>query len=959
MNNPFDIDKRVDDRANPYNTSRTSLGDTQEHSSAHKVDSLERSTEPISRPNLRTKKTQPSTPSRATSPTKKRLSLKSKITRSSSAIAVTMALIFGGGTIAILSGPSIAIVQMKEVLTSSLNDQLHAMDSRASMIFKAKMKTKGSPCKGLTACEDFKNMTNRQVQKFEKNRSGIKIDRDMTSSTRGEVTKISFTNDTGKTVTFTNGSQLQAALDSDVDFKTAWTKGYNPKYTGLSDSLFSKILTKLKITKNTDISGKNNKERMNKVNRTVGGLENSSAKSVITSTDKDGNTIYEDEKGNRLTKSQVESAEAIENRVEDYASKGGSAGVLKEAVAKGVMIDAGADLACSVYNGVRHVSALSKMIKAAQSSRYAMAMVLTPADKIKAGDATEGEITFVGDTLMNTDSSGDKVLDESKINQTANGDVPTIDNPNTGNAFDSKGFQIASGETVGPLNSGDARYMLAGAGSPAIIDSVMNNISKVLTGGSGNPFTISHACGFIQSWFVRAGALAAGFITGVATLGVSTVILGGASIGIALIMPLIESQLADIITGDVFKDISGYDSGDAAYVGTASVLGATAQARGMEPVTTTSGKDYLALNNQTKAKYNSIDRRLASNTPFDIYNPNSFMGSIAASLVPYIQRSSSGTWAAIMNTIAFIPSTFGSILKPAYAATPTNYFGKCNDQMYQALGIDAGPFCEIRYAMSSAELSIDPIQNVLWMINSNNIGSDGVVNDNGASWNYVKFLKNCVNRSVGWGETDEDGTTTGAECIDPKLSSLNTHFRAYTMDKSINDSMNESDSTSNTPGTSGYTDGEKSQVSKDGWALPVDIDDGITFGYQPGHEGINLAASTDSATVGQAIFSVRDGTVIAAGPSSQYGNWIVISHKYKGKDIASVYAYLNTDGVLVHQGDTVKAGQQIGRIGNQGSGSRPYLYFQLWNGSPLSSGAPTDPTNTFLQTQSEIRGRSL
>ena len=52
-----------------------------------------------------------------------------------------------------------------------------------------------------------------------------------------------------------------------------------------------------------------------------------------------------------------------------------------------------------------------------------------------------------------------EVLDDSKLGEQASSDtkIPTK-TESIGNAFDSKGFKLANGETVGPLDAREARF---------------------------------------------------------------------------------------------------------------------------------------------------------------------------------------------------------------------------------------------------------------------------------------------------------------------------------------------------------------------------------------------------------------------------------------------------------------------------------------------------------------------
>ena len=127
--------------------------------------------------------------------------------------------------------------------------------------------------------------------------------------------------------------------------------------------------------------------------------------------------------------------------------------------------------------------------------------------------------------------------------------------------------------------------------------------------------------------------------------------------------------------------------------------------------------------------------------------------------------------------------------------------------MYKSLGIDAGPFCEVRYYASTEQLNMDPLVNARWMADTGNIDPDsdsGEAKDNGADWNYVKFLEQCVNRTEGWGEMNIENpqSADGSNCLKPEYKELNSHFSVYTMDKSLQEGMDKDD-TSITGGIGG------------------------------------------------------------------------------------------------------------------------------------------------------------
>ncbi|MCE5292024.1 MAG: peptidoglycan DD-metalloendopeptidase family protein [Nocardiaceae bacterium] len=108
------------------------------------------------------------------------------------------------------------------------------------------------------------------------------------------------------------------------------------------------------------------------------------------------------------------------------------------------------------------------------------------------------------------------------------------------------------------------------------------------------------------------------------------------------------------------------------------------------------------------------------------------------------------------------------------------------------------------------------------------------------------------------------------------------------------------------------------------------------------HQGIDLAGQ-----VGTPIFAAADGVVVAAGPAQGFGHWIVIDHQLNGQLTSSVYGHMYADGVLVSQGDRVRAGQHIANIGNDGGSTGAHLHFEIWPGGRLAGGKAIDPKPQF------------
>jgi cell wall-associated NlpC family hydrolase len=100
------------------------------------------------------------------------------------------------------------------------------------------------------------------------------------------------------------------------------------------------------------------------------------------------------------------------------------------------------------------------------------------------------------------------------------------------------------------------------------------------------------------------------------------------------------------------------------------------------------------------------------------------------------------------------------------------------------------------------------------------------------------------------------------------------------------------------------------------------------------HQGIDRAGP-----VGTPIYAFTDGRVAAAGTASGFGHWIVLDHEIAGQTYSTVYGHMFADGVLVEAGQHVSAGQEIGKIGNDGESTGAHLHFEVWEGARLPDGA--------------------
>jgi murein DD-endopeptidase MepM/ murein hydrolase activator NlpD len=86
------------------------------------------------------------------------------------------------------------------------------------------------------------------------------------------------------------------------------------------------------------------------------------------------------------------------------------------------------------------------------------------------------------------------------------------------------------------------------------------------------------------------------------------------------------------------------------------------------------------------------------------------------------------------------------------------------------------------------------------------------------------------------------------------------------------------------------------------------------------HPGIDLAGS-----YGTPIYATAEGTVLRAGwNNGGYGNMVELDH---GRGIVTRYGHMSA--VLVHAGDHVTRGEQIGRMGSTGRSTGNHLHYEV------------------------------
>jgi murein DD-endopeptidase MepM/ murein hydrolase activator NlpD len=128
------------------------------------------------------------------------------------------------------------------------------------------------------------------------------------------------------------------------------------------------------------------------------------------------------------------------------------------------------------------------------------------------------------------------------------------------------------------------------------------------------------------------------------------------------------------------------------------------------------------------------------------------------------------------------------------------------------------------------------------------------------------------------------------------------------------------------------------EISSAGWARPASCHITSPFGHRVSpcsgcssyHQGTDIGASCNSP-----IYAASTGKVIFAGWNGGYGNFTLIDH---GGGISTGYGHQVNGGILVHVGQIVGVGQQIGRVGTTGASTGCHLHFEVRiNGSAIDA----------------------
>jgi murein DD-endopeptidase MepM/ murein hydrolase activator NlpD len=158
-----------------------------------------------------------------------------------------------------------------------------------------------------------------------------------------------------------------------------------------------------------------------------------------------------------------------------------------------------------------------------------------------------------------------------------------------------------------------------------------------------------------------------------------------------------------------------------------------------------------------------------------------------------------------------------------------------------------------------------------------------------------------------------------------------------------------SNSSSATVGNCANCEAAPNQV---GWFAPLENFTEYRYGSYGGHG----SASDINASTGTNVYAVHDGEIISAGNTGQtacsaaaaavasfHSPSIAITMEVEG---GYTVTYMHLESVNVSRGDTVNAGDFLGKTDNSGCSSGPHLHFQI--DGPGVGATETCNTTTWL-----------
>ena len=155
------------------------------------------------------------------------------------------------------------------------------------------------------------------------------------------------------------------------------------------------------------------------------------------------------------------------------------------------------------------------------------------------------------------------------------------------------------------------------------------------------------------------------------------------------------------------------------------------------------------------------------------------------------------------------------------------------------------------------------------------------------------------------------------EAIDKKIQSMQAQIEAARKAAEEEAKKNQSNSGSNNSNSS-----SNSGTSSAGFIKPVNsyVTTGMYYSSGSYHVAVDFGASGIN---GMPVYAVADGIVVTTQAlTTSYGNYIILYHP--SSNLYTLYAHGQAGSISVSQGQSVKQGQQLMRVGSNGNSTGPH-----------------------------------
>jgi hypothetical protein len=616
------------------------------------------------------------------------------------------------------------------------------------------------------------------------------------------------------------------------------------------------------------------------------------------------------------------------------------------AVVKGVY--AIAEKACAILQFIRTIAIGGKIFMMFGLIKYAL-MFMTMADSLKAGDGNYAIIAFVMSMFLR----------------------PSVEEGSKGKTFFDSPFMGLM--TEGKINDRQALGRFT-AGTPPL--RLFNELNTFL-GRSGVGVS---SCRQVNSWY---GQLF-GIITGVATLiftgGTVNLAAVAGSVSTQILLSVLSSYMIPIMIGFVAGTVApdpkdpqgGYGLGSALASGLALFRHQRSKSGGDRPLLQAERAQINQEANQevafaTKAAH-------YGRNPFSMSEPDSITSKIAMAIAPYVLAPTSSSnyqnlAMAVTSPFSMVSSSLGKILSPAVNAQDSQdgYGGQfCTDSANAEIQLAVDAYCVPLDGEKAAKLEgkkYDPQVVDDYMVDRGHVDPD---TGEPKSDEYKSFVADCFEGVVpitadgrgvditedvdtqkcllkdehndldkGPGEANYDGEGVQADM-----------FRMFRKSNGLHSEMKEeSEGTLGVgdEGTSNSGGGVSGPLNPGAFTWPVAPSSISTISscMNQTDPSYRLHAGTDiAAPQGSTIVAVADGQVVFESKTTTgFEYYIAIKHAN-----GSITGYGHNLENLVKQGDTVKQGQPIAKVGSRGQSTGPHVHL---NYIPSGNSTFTNSTNAF------------